>query len=981
MLSITRLQILLFCVLLSVVNVSAQKKILDHTVFDSWESVGERKISDNGEWIAYTVDVQEGDGRLVLQRTDSSFSIDFPRGYSVSFSPGDKFLVFKIKPHFADIRSFKISKKKEDQSPKDSLGIFDLIGRSIEKVENVISYSLPKESGEWLAYHHGLLPKDSTRKKIVPDTVKQRVDTASNIRTVILEHVPDKKQKRKLTSREKDEDILDTYTEQDGITAEQEKEIKKASKLVVQCLSNRKKIEFEYVREYRWSENGKILVYVAAEDSILKNNKSNVSIWRSIENRVDTLLKGCNEARNLAVDKNGYQIAFTAQVDSLIKSSQKFYKLFYWKNGDRRASVIVDNFTMGMPISWTVNEHYQSFFSESGNRLFLGTYPIKPIKDTSLIDLDLVKLDVWHYNDEDLQSVQLKSLDKDLKYAYLAMVDLMNKRFVQLSDMEVPAVLYAPDGDGQQFMGFDEKGRHKSIQWDGYARKNVYSIDPLTGSRKLIMKDLHGTPKLSSHSNYIFWYDMDLKHYFTHTAGKNINVSKKVPTPLYDEEYDMPSAPNPYGIVQWHDKDSALYVYDRYDVWKLDPKGIAQPMNITKSEGREHKVVYRYISFDPDEQSFKARQQLVFSSFNESNKHAGISTLRLNDGANVIALQSGPFSLGSFLKSKHAESYVYTKENEKESPNVFYSSGLHFERRMSSINPNQSLYNWLTAELVTWKSFDGKTATGIVYKPEDLKPGKKYPMITYFYERLSDRRYKYLPPAPPAGSMNIPTFVSKGYIVFLPDIRYTVGHPGESAYNYVVSGVRSLIRKGWVDSTKLGIQGQSWGAYQVAHIITRTNLFAAAWASAPVSNMFSAYGGIRWESGMNRQFQYEKAQSRIGATIWQKPSLYEENSPLFHLPKVQTPLAIVANDNDGAVPWYQGIELFTAMRRLNKKVWMLNYNGEAHNLVERKNRKDLFFRQQQFFDWLLKGTKPAVWLDGGIKAVEKGATWGLESIK
>lgn len=195
-----------------------------------------------------------------------------------------------------------------------------------------------------------------------------------------------------------------------------------------------------------------------------------------------------------------------------------------------------------------------------------------------------------------------------------------------------------------------------------------------------------------------------------------------------------------------------------------------------------------------------------------------------------------------------------------------------------------------------------------------------------------------------------------------------------------MSGVHALNKKGWIDSMKMGIQGQSWGGYQVSYIITRTNMFAAAWASTPVSNMFSAYGGIRWETGINRQFQYEKAQSRIGATIWQKPYLYIENSPLFHLPKVQTPLAIMANDNDGSVPWYQGIELFTAMKRLNKKVWLLNYNGEGHNLVERKNRKDLQIRQQQFFDWLLRGDNPAAWLSTGIPATEKGINWGLEVI-
>jgi dipeptidyl aminopeptidase/acylaminoacyl peptidase len=213
--------------------------------------------------------------------------------------------------------------------------------------------------------------------------------------------------------------------------------------------------------------------------------------------------------------------------------------------------------------------------------------------------------------------------------------------------------------------------------------------------------------------------------------------------------------------------------------------------------------------------------------------------------------------------------------------------------------------------------------------------------------------------------------------VLAPDISYTKGYPGRSAYDHVVSGVRAVVRKGWADSTRLGIQGQSWGGYQALHIITRTPLFRAAWTGAPVANMTSAYGGIRWESGLNRQFQYEHSQSRIGATLWEKPGLYMENSPLFHLKSVKTPLVLMANDADGAVPWYQGIELFTAMRRLGKDVWMLNYNGEAHNLVERKNRKDIQVRQQQFFDWLLKGDKPSKWISQGVPAVDKGRDWGL----
>ena len=181
----------------------------------------------------------------------------------------------------------------------------------------------------------------------------------------------------------------------------------------------------------------------------------------------------------------------------------------------------------------------------------------------------------------------------------------------------------------------------------------------------------------------------------------------------------------------------------------------------------------------------------------------------------------------------------------------------------------------------------------------------------------------------------------------------------------------------WVDSTRMALQGQSWGGYQVAYLVTKTNMFRAAWAGAPVANMTSAYGGIRWSTGLNRQFQYEHTQSRIGATLWQRQDLYLKNSPLFSADKINTPLVIMHNDADGSVPWYQGIELFTALRRLNKKVWMLEYNGEDHNLVERKNRKDLSIRLGQFFDYYLKDARPAKWIKDGLPATDKGKDWGL----
>src|SRR5690606_12922672 len=117
---------------------------------------------------------------------------------------------------------------------------------------------------------------------------------------------------------------------------------------------------------------------------------------------------------------------------------------------------------------------------------------------------------------------------------------------------------------------------------------------------------------------------------------------------------------------------------------------------------------------------------------------------------------------------------------------------------------------------------------------------------------------------------------------------------------------------------------------QTSYLVTQTDLFAAAESGAPVSNMISAYGGIRWGTGMSRQFQYEQTQSRIGGTPWQYPLRYMENSPIFFADKVRTPVLILHNDQDGAVPWYQGIEYFMALRRLGKEAYLFNYVGEDH---------------------------------------------------
>jgi acetyl esterase/lipase len=490
----------------------------------------------------------------------------------------------------------------------------------------------------------------------------------------------------------------------------------------------------------------------------------------------------------------------------------------------------------------------------------------------------------------------------------------------------------------------------------------------------------------------LIWYDSKANQYYTYSpAGGIRKISGGVRTRLYDEENDVPDDPAEYGIAGWVKGDSSVWVYDRYDIWGLDPNGIQHPVGLTGGKGRHSRNVYRYLALDKERiEGIDPRGPFWIHVFNDSTKQSGFGVLapwialppgvKANPwmwGAPDIHLL-GPFTVGRMVKAKEARVFLFTRETFDQSANLWVGNSPDSAVRITAINPQQETYNWVTAHLVHWTTFKGRKADGILYMPEDFDPSKKYPMITYFYERLSDGLYNYHGPAPTPSALNIPFFVSRGYLVFTPDIRYTVGHPGKSAYDFIVSGVEYLCHRSYVDKGRLGLQGQSWGGYQVAYLVTATHLFKAAWAGAPVVNMFSAYGGIRWESGMNRQFQYEHTQSRIGATPWDKPELYIENSPLFHLTNVTTPLVIMANDNDGAVPWYQGIEMFTDMRRLGKPVWMLTYNGEAHNLMERRNRKDIQIREQQFFDWQLKDARPARWLTEGVPATAKGRDWGLE---
>lgn len=990
----------LFLPLLLLINFSLtaqNKKPLDHSVYDGWKSIGERMISNDGKYVVYAINPQEGDGELVVQGPSSNYKKVIARGYNAVITEDSRYVVFKIKPVFQETRQARIKKKKPDEMVKDSIGILELGKEEVVKIARVKGYKTAEKGFGWVAYQLEK-PLPDTTKKAKPATVdsaKLNLDRLVKIADSVIRKSLDsikgnvskeevivaaQKAAKEIIKKGKDEEL--PQATDPGADAEGDDPAtagaSEGTDLIVRRMSDNKEKMFKLVSEYYFDKKGTKLLIETTKNSKDSNSRAMVLIYNLASEKTDTVMKAFNDAKNFGFDEEGTQLAFVAERDSSAKALQKFYKLWYYTNGQDSAKIAAEKNTVGMQLGSTISENAVPRFSKDGKKLFFGTAPIKAAKDTTLVDFELARLDVWHYNDDYLQPQQLKQLDGELKRSYLAVMKPGDDRIVQLGAADAEQVSLVDEGNADWVLAETDKGNRVEAQWAGRTKSTVYAISAIDGRRRMIQSNSLSNFSASPKGKYVYWYDPVQKNYFTWEAASGLikNISDKIKEPLYDVENDVPDYPRPLGIIGWIEDDRYMLIKDVYDIWQADPKGTEMPKNISNGFGKRNKTEFNYVRLDPEKRFIKADETILLRSQDKTSKYGGFYHKKVNEVSDPVLLTAGPYAFGNPVKAKEAEQYVVQRTNINQSE-IFASADLKRLDQLSDVAAQQKDYNWLTAELTKWKMFDGKMSEGLLFKPENFDPKKKYPVIFYFYERNADGLYAYRAPAPSASTVNIAYFVSNGYLVFDPNIYYKAGEPGNSAYNSVVSAAKYLSKMPWVDSTKMAIQGQSWGGYQVAYLITKTNMFRAAWAGAPVANMTSAYGGIRWGSGLNRQFQYEHTQSRIGANLWQRQDLYLKNSPLFSADKVNTPLVIMHNDADGAVPWYQGIEYFTALRRLGKKVWMLQYNGEDHNLVERKNRKDLSIRLGQFFDYYLKGAKPAKWITEGLPATEKGKDWGL----
>ncbi len=923
---------LVLCLVIFLANpavMAQQKKALTFQDVMKFKAISDAVISEGGLWIAYTAQPDRGDGEVKIHAATGEQVFTIERGSKPLISKDSRWVAVVIKPSAVELE------KANKEKPKQGMALLETATGEVHHFEKVERFGFSDDS-QWLAYHHF-------------------------------------KEEEKPAKREKPQSSQEPPTSAEPQKDKKKKEV--GSTLVLHHLPSGQEISIQYVLSVAFDTSSRYLAYDIAEPEGKENGLFCGELQKQGYPQI-AITKGENTRySNLTWTKKESKLAFLSAIEDE-EGQPGPATLWVWDGETGKQKQVVK--AEAAPEGWTLPLKNQVSWTRDGQRIFFGFKPETP-QDVSTekeeeqeekekVDLfnidDLLKrreVDVWHWNDPLIVTHQKKQWSRLKDWTYRAVYHLDSGKAVALADQEMRTVEAT---ENPHFaLGLADVPYLKEITWEGRFN-DVYLVGLKDGSRKKVISHLSGRPSLSPNGNYVVYYHDLHWHIYDSKTGTTRNLTSQLDVPFFDEDHDYPSATPGYGMAGWVEDDRAVLIYDKYDIWQF-PTGSGKPINLTGVEGRQRQVTFRVLRLDSEKRFFVKDEQLLLSAYHNLKKHTGFSTCQVGaPGVKTLVEEKKRFRF--LAKAKKKQILMYTRESYSEFPDIWVAD-MDFDspRKITDVNPQINEFAWGSADLVEWNNVDGIPLQGVLIKPGNYQPGERYPVLVYFYRFFSQRLYEFNQPV-----INhrpcFPLYTSNGYAIFLPDIRFEVGRPGFSATKCLVPGVQKLIDMGIADPEAIGLHGHSWSGYQTAFVVTQTNIFAAAIAGAPVSNMTSAYSGIRWQSGLARQFQYERTQSRIGGSLWEYPERYIENSPVFFADRINTPLLIQFGDEDGAVPWYQGIELYLAMRRLGKDCIFLQYRGEPHHLQKYPNKMDYAMKMKQYFDYYLKGEPAPEWITKGV---------------
>ena len=930
------------------------KRPVTHADFDAFRAISGQKISPDGKYVAYGWFPQEGDGEVIVRDLASNAEIreragELPppappdpeaaeaapaaqRTATIQFTADSQWVIFTTFPSRAETEAARRAKKKPEEIPRAGLVLIDLRTKAVQRLSGVKGFQLARQGSDFVVYH---------RESIAA--------------------VPGK-------AAEADEDNEADQPRRGG-AGRSTAAATVGSPLVLRRLSDGVEREFADVSDYSYTHDGRTLVYtvVAAKNPESANGVYALPVLATGDPApLLTLVTGKGKYTRLTWDERQQHLAMIGEREDAADPLARV-KLYQWDRQQTTAAAIE---IAALPGGQVPSSKGALSFSRDGERLFFGiALPPKAVKATDDPPAEKAGFDLWHYLDDHIQPMQKSRAAAERNRTYRAVYHLASKKTVPLADMTMSEL--AASEDGRYAFGSDDRAYRRAAEYDRrYA--DLYLVNTTTGARTPLATKQAGALSWSHMGNVAVHFDG--RHWFAVQvpSGARVNLTAAIPVKFFNEDDDHPDSPPPYGFGGWARDGASVLLYDRYDLWQVDLDG-RRAVNVTDGLGRAEGLQFRAVrlSDDPAERGFDPAKPLLLRAERLATRESGFYRDFLGRQIKPELLVMGARAYGAPVKAEKADKILFTTSRFDEFPDLYVADAdLRGVQRVSEGAKQVEPFNWGKAELVSFRSLDGVALQGTLFKPDNFDPAKKYPLLVYIYERLTQGLHNFVTPAP-GHSINVSYYVSNGYLVLQPDIAYRVGYPGPSALQCVLPAIDAVVAKGGVDESNIGIQGHSWGGYQIAYMLGQTKRFKAAAAGAPVANMFSAYNGIRWGPGIPRQFQYERTQSRIGGTPWQYPLRYLENSPIFQADKVTTPLLMVHNDADDAVPWYQGIEYFLALRRLEKEVYLFSYNGEPHGIRRRVNQKDYARRLQEFFDHQLKGAPKPDWMQRGIPFLEK----------
>ena len=732
-------------------------------------------------------------------------------------------------------------------------------------------------------------------------------------------------------------------------------------RLVIRNLADDQTQVIDSASDFTFGPSGKVMVI---KSKFVKNGIESYSLtWLDLHTGVSTVIWSGAYAENYLLDVAGTQIAFVTKNTPPDEAS-----IAYWlyKAGTQKAFLLADNKSL-QPEGVTLGS--LDHFSGNGLHLFFKIHK----QNTTGPDNKLPVI-IWSYRDAALPPEQLTT---NINRDYLAEITLAGAKITRLCDDD-EYIDENPAPWAKYAIIKKARGNVGEINWNQASQRSFYLVNLENGERKLIIKSTRLNYRLSPGGKYLTYYDPAYRNYFSYEikTGKIRNITQNIPAVWTIYGGDTPDDKiAPGSAPAWLPGDKGILLADQNDIWQADPLGKRAPVNLTKGLGKKNHISFRF-EMENSSNIVDTTGNIILSAFNRQNKENGFYRFTFGSNRAPEKLAMGPYLYDvpgnntplqgwTIRKAAAGEHYLVRRMSATESPNYFVSDDLENYSRLSNVRPEKN-YNWFTTQLVNYKTPAGLPAQGVLYKPENFDPRKKYPVIFYYYETLSDRLNEYFEPEYADGRMDIPTYVSNGYLVFTPDIHYKIGKPGQSAVTYVSSAAKYLSTMPWVDAKRMGLQGLSYGAIETNFILTHNHLFAAACSASGIADFISGYGSLAGDGGGpgggSLQVMYERTQDRMGATLWDRPDFFIKNSAVFTADKITTPILMMETKDDGVCLFPNAVEFFTALRRLGKKAWMLEYENDNHGLYLPGNQKDFTLRMQQFFDHYLKGASAPKWM-------------------